>query len=181
MLRGERSGLRARLDEDVPILHEELHDDVPEHGRADSGPWLPTSPGRDWSPFSVREPQDGTARFSVVDLASGTLAGSAILAGLDAHNRHARLGMWLRPAYRGRGLGIDTLRLLCRYGFDIRGLHRLQLETLSDNRAMISTAQRVGFRHEGTLRESAWVDGRFQDEAVLGMHTGDRPPGHSSP
>jgi RimJ/RimL family protein N-acetyltransferase len=168
MLRGEKAGLRARQDEDVPVLHAELHDDVAEHGRADSGPWLPRAPGRDWSPFVVREPSETSVAFSVVDLASGELAGSAGLGAIDNHNRLAHLGMWLRPGHRGRGIGVDTLRLLCRYGFDGRGLNRLQLETLSDNHAMIAVAERAGFTREGTLRSAAWVNGRFGDEVVFG-------------
>ncbi len=34
---------------------------------------------------------------------------------------------------------------------------------------MIATATRAGFVREGTLRRSAWVDGTFADEAILGM------------
>jgi RimJ/RimL family protein N-acetyltransferase len=62
-----------------------------------------------------------------------------------------------------------VLRVLCRYGFGIRGLHRLQLETLADNNAMIAAARRAGFELEGTLRSSAWVDGAFADEVILGL------------
>jgi RimJ/RimL family protein N-acetyltransferase len=62
-----------------------------------------------------------------------------------------------------------VLHVLCRYGFGIRGLHRLQLETLADNTAMIAAARRAGFELEGTLRRSAWVDGEFADDVILGL------------
>jgi RimJ/RimL family protein N-acetyltransferase len=61
------------------------------------------------------------------------------------------------------------VRVLCRYGFAIRGLHRLQVETLADNAAMIGATRRTGFVLEGTLRRAAWVNGRFVDEVVLGL------------
>jgi RimJ/RimL family protein N-acetyltransferase len=67
------------------------------------------------------------------------------------------------------GLGTDVVRVLCRSGFAIRGLHRLQAETLADNVAMIQAASRAGFRREGTLRRSAWVNGDFADEVILGL------------
>ena len=35
--------------------------------------------------------------------------------------------------------------------------------------AMIATATRAGFVPEGTLRGSAWVDGAFADETILGL------------
>jgi RimJ/RimL family protein N-acetyltransferase len=112
---------------------------------------------------------DDVACFSVVELASGELAGEALVWGIDVHNRTAHLGISLRPGFRGRGLSTDTVRVLCRYGFAILGLHRLQIETLADNAAMIAAATRAGFVPEGTLRRAAWVNGAFADEAILGL------------
>jgi RimJ/RimL family protein N-acetyltransferase len=57
---------------------------------------------------------------------------------------------------------------LCEYGFKIRGLHRIQIETLADNAAMRATAARAGFTEEGVRRKAAWVNGAFLDGVVLG-------------
>ncbi|GIH14597.1 GNAT family N-acetyltransferase [Rugosimonospora africana] len=165
MLHGERVLLRARYDSDIPILHAELHDDVATRMRADNRPWRPVPPS---SPSLRAEPGADTAEFSVVELDSDELAGDALVWGIDTHNRSAHLGISLRPAFRGRGLGTDVVRALCAYGFHVRGLHRLQVETLADNLAMITAATRAGFTHEGTLRRSAWVGGDFADEVILG-------------
>jgi RimJ/RimL family protein N-acetyltransferase len=168
MLRGGKVGLRARHDSDIPVLHAELYDDVATRVRADSRPWYPIPPGSDF-PYGVTGPDDHAAHFSVVELANGELAGESLLWNIDPHIRTAHVGISLLPAFRGRGLGIDTIRLLCHYGFAIRGLHRLQAETLADNDAMIQTAGRAGFARVGTLRRSAWVDGDFSDEVILGL------------
>ena len=168
MLSGEVTGLRARHDSDIPVLHANLYDDVETRVRADSRPWYPIPPGAA-SPYQVTGIDDRTACFSVVVLADGELAGEALLWGIDVHNRTAHIGISLLPAFRGRGLGTDVVRVLCRYGFAIRGLHRLQAETLADNVAMITAAGRAGFRREGTLRRSAWVNGAFADEVILGL------------
>jgi RimJ/RimL family protein N-acetyltransferase len=169
MLRGERAGLRARQDSDVPVLQAELYDDLATRMRADSRPWRPVPPGSPASPYVVTGTADDAAVFSVVRLAADELAGEALLWGIDLHNRTAHVGISLRPAFRGHGLGIDAVRLLCYYGFAVRGLHRLQVETLADNAAMIAAATRAGFVPEGTLRGSAWVDGAFADETILGL------------
>jgi RimJ/RimL family protein N-acetyltransferase len=162
------TGLRARHDSDIPVLHAELYDDVATRARADSRPWqpIPLGPG---SPYVVTGPDHHAARFSVVELATGALAGEALLWNIDLHNRTAHIGISLLPAFRGRGLGTDAVRVMCRYGFAIRGLHRLQAETLADNDAMIQSASRAGFTREGTLRRSAWVNGEFADEVILGL------------
>lgn len=171
MLRGEHVGLRARLEGDVPVLHAELYDDVATRSRADSRAWRPVALGSLASPYAVTEPTDEAAMFSVVTLADNQLAGEALLWGVDTHNRAAHLGLSLRPVFRGQGFGLDAVRALCRYGFANLGLHRLQIETLTDNVAMVRVAEQAGFVAEGTLRGSAWVDGSFVDEVVLGLLT----------
>jgi RimJ/RimL family protein N-acetyltransferase len=65
--------------------------------------------------------------------------------------------------------------VLCRYGFAIRGLHRLQLETLTDNEAMIRVAQQAGFTREGVTRGADWVNGVFADSVIFGLLDSDRP------
>lgn len=169
MLRGEKVGLRARQETDVRVLHAELYDDVATRSRADSRPWRPIAPVSAASPYAVADPTDDAALFSVVDLADDDLAGEALLWGIDQHNRAAHIGISLRPAFRGRGLAADVIRVLCDYGFQVRGLHRLQIETLTENAPMVRAATNVGFANEGALRHSAWVDGRFADQVVLGL------------
>jgi RimJ/RimL family protein N-acetyltransferase len=169
MLRGELTGLRARHEDDIAVLESELHDDVETRVRADSRPWRPLPPGSAESPYRPKPDATDRACFSVVELASGELAGEGLLWGIDQHNRMAHVGLSLRPAFRGRGLGADAVRVLCRYGFAILGLHRLQAETLADNGAMLAAATGAGFAAEGTLRRSAWVNGEFADEVILGI------------
>jgi RimJ/RimL family protein N-acetyltransferase len=169
MLRGERVGLRARHEADIQILNDELYEDVAGSARSDRRPWRPISPGSDAARFRITEPDDSYASFSILDLDGDTLAGSCVLWHIDSHNRSAHIGLALRPAFRGRGLGTDTVRVLCQYGFVVLGLHRLQVDTLADNDAMIKSAEHVGFTREGVNRDAAWVNGEFMDEVVLGM------------
>ncbi len=168
MLRGTRVGLRARHSDDVETLHNALHADPSTRVRTDPRPWQPLGLGQ--SPFTPKDPKDELAVFSVVELTpEQPLAGAAVLWGIDQHNGFAHLGLSLLPDFRGRGLSTDLVRTLCRYGFVFRHLHRLQIETLADNVAMIRAATGAGFVHEGTLRSTAWVEGRYLDEVVYGL------------
>jgi RimJ/RimL family protein N-acetyltransferase len=171
MLRGELTLLRARSVEDARSLHAGLYEDVDGFVRADTRPWVPVSfgPGSPHWPGETAPSASDAAVFAVTELASGALAGEALLWGIDVHNRSAHVGISLLPSCRGRGLGADTVRVLCRYGFAIRGMHRVQLETLSDNHAMIAVAEKLGFTREGTFRGSSWVNGAWADDVVFGL------------
>ena len=117
----------------------------------------------------VDDTKVGSVPFSVIELAGGTLIGTATLWGIDTHNRSAHIGLGLLPSARGQGYGTDVVAVLCHYGFVVRGLQRLQIETLSDNEAMLRSAERNGFVREGVTRSSAWVMGEFLDEILLGL------------
>lgn len=176
MLRGGKVGLRARHDEDIPILRTELYDDVANASRAEGGPWRPMTPGAKDPRLVVDDTDEGRVLFSVVELAGDTLVGTAALWGIDTHNRGAHIGLGLLPAARGKGYGTDAVAALCHYGFVVRGLHRLQIETLADNTPMLRSAERNGFVREGVLRSAAWVMGEFLDEVLLGQLARDWKP-----
>ena len=170
MLSGELVALRAPADADMAILHRELYEDLSIYTRTFGRPWIPLPEGSSQSPYSMpTADSDGTSTvFSVVTIADAALVGDALLWGIDTHNRVANIGISLLPAFHGRGLGTDVLRVLCHYAFVVRGLHRLQLDTLAGNIAMRRAAERAGFSFEGTRRQAGWVLGEFLDEVVYG-------------
>jgi RimJ/RimL family protein N-acetyltransferase len=176
MLKHSKVGLRARHEDDIPVLEAELHGDVVNASRAQGRPWRPITPGSKESQFVVDDKEQGHVPFSVVELDGGTLVGAATLWSIDNHSRSAHLGLGLLPSARGKGYGTDVVAALCHYGFVVRGLHRLQIETLSDNPAMLRSAERNGFVREGVLRSSAWVMGEFLDEVLLGLLVRDWKP-----
>lgn len=168
MLTGDKIGLRARHEDDIPVLLEELGDPLTT-ARAAGIPWRPYTPGSKEAPFNVDDTKEGVVHFSVVDLEDGALAGVANLWGIDKHHRTAHLGLGLRPSVRGKGFATDVVAVLCHYGFVVHGLRRLQIETLADNAPMLRAAERNGFTREGVLRDSEWVMGEFLDQVILGL------------
>jgi RimJ/RimL family protein N-acetyltransferase len=169
MLTGASVILRARHEDDIPILRTELYDDVVNASRAEGGPWRPLTPETKDARLYPDEKNEKVVAFSVVERSAGTLIGAATVWGIDSHNRFAHLGLGLLPAARGKGYGTDVVAVLTYYGFVVRGLRRLQIETLADNHAMLAAAERNGFVREGVLRSSAWVMGEFVDEVILGL------------
>jgi RimJ/RimL family protein N-acetyltransferase len=181
MLRGKQICLRARLRSDVEVLHEPLQVDPELWMLTDNDPWVPESLDVSLTKFDKRQAEEQTRHVGftvetlvdVGDLPAGRVVGDACLWGIDLHARSAHVGLTLIGPARGHGFGRETVDLLVDYGFRIRGLHRLQCETHSDNAAMLGAAEAAGFRREGTLRQAGWRSGRFVDEVVLGLLAGE--------
>lgn len=172
MLKGRLVGLREYRREDVTTLFPPELD--PEYiSLTEIQPYRPRSLAAHLAEYDRRTgEQDGrTVPFAIqrLDDETGTAIGRVGLWSIDLHQRTAHIGISLLPSAQGHGYGRDAIEVICRYGFEIRGLERLSLETLSVNAAMRATAQACGFLEEGRLRSAAWHLGSRVDEVVYGL------------
>jgi len=100
----------------------------------------------------------------------GRVIGSARLHQVDEAGRHARFGIGILDAtLLGQGLGTEVTELVVDHGFDRVGLHRIDLLVLAGNTRAIACYRRCGFVLEGRLRQTACVDGVWQDDLVMGL------------
>jgi len=73
------------------------------------------------------------------------------------------------PKLAGRGYVTEACRMLVDYLFKVHQFHRLELLTAPENVASIRVAQKCGFSPEGTLRQSFFINGRYQDVQVFSL------------
>lgn len=115
-----------------------------------------------------------SAVFAVETLADRTLIGAVTLRDAQPETGLAELDIYLGDErYRGRGYGSDTMRTICRYGFDAMRLHSIRLWVVDDNEAAIHTYQRVGFRTDGRAREAFRRDGVWHDMILMSLLEGE--------
>ncbi|MEL6706387.1 MAG: GNAT family N-acetyltransferase [Myxococcota bacterium] len=76
-----------------------------------------------------------------------------------AHGR-ASIGCDLLPAYWDRGLMSEALREYLPFVFREHGLSRLQGLAMPNNGASVRLLEKLGFRHEGVLRNYERWDGK---------------------
>lgn len=174
-LTGELVTLRTIEREDIETLHafDAAYDTWPELNYT---PFAPKSLHEVVAAFegedeSAYRGHDGFSPFAVV--VDEEVAGMCCFWGIDLHNRRAHLGIGIGEDFRGRGIGTDATRVMLRYGFVDRGLHRVQLEVLATNTAAIRAYEKAGFREDGRMRESAWVRGAFVDEIYMSVLSTD--------
>ncbi len=72
-------------------------------------------------------------------------------------------------AYWGHGYGTDATRSLMTYAFSQLNLHRITLFVHAFNSRAIRAYEKVGFKNEGCMRQSQYMDGGYSDVLVMGL------------
>jgi ribosomal-protein-serine acetyltransferase len=88
---------------------------------------------------------------------------------IDGPARSAEVGYWLDAGFEGRGLVTRAVTAVLEHAFGPLGLHRVELQTTTDNKRSRSVAQRLGFTQEGVLREAAAFPDERRDDVVYGL------------
>jgi RimJ/RimL family protein N-acetyltransferase len=99
----------------------------------------------------------------------GRLVGGVLFRTFDAAQGTAEVGCWLEPAAVGRGLVTRGVRVLLRWAFDERGIHRVEWRASSANTPSIDVARRLGMRRDGVLRGNNFYRGARQDLEVWSL------------
>lgn len=99
----------------------------------------------------------------------GRVLGTCTLFHLDPGNRRAEVGYGLASAYWKQGYMREALAALIGFAFGTLKLRRLEADVDPRNESSLRTLGKLGFRHEGLLRERWNVGGEIQDTAFLGL------------
>lgn len=88
----------------------------------------------------------------------------------------AKLGYAIRADEWGNGYATDAARTLVRFGFEQLGLHRITAAIGPDNLGSIAVIERLGFEHEGRLRDHVFTNGAWRDSLLYASVTpADQP------
>ncbi len=63
----------------------------------------------------------------------------------------------------------EALYVVLDHGFNAMGLNRIEANPLSINIASQNVLTRLGFKHEGTLRQRHFLEGQWYDEMWFGL------------
>jgi len=86
--------------------------------------------------------------------------------GLNVSWNNQATWVWLgigEPDYRGKGYGSDAMRLLVNYSFRELGLYRVGLGVFGYNTRAMHVYEKLGFVHEGAMRQSLYREGEHHD------------------
>ncbi|NLM44546.1 MAG: GNAT family N-acetyltransferase [Clostridiales bacterium] len=75
--------------------------------------------------------------------------------------------------YWGKSYGEDAIKTLLRYAFYELDIFRVSLKLYEYNERASRCYLKCGFKYEGRTRKSAFIDGKFYDEIIMGALKSD--------
>lgn len=168
-LLGQRISLRWMEDRDATALFE-LYSDPEVMRYWSHAPWTAMAQARTAIDEARADYATGASLHCAVEHRStGRLIGSCALYARVAQNRCASLGYLLSRSHWGQGYLSEAMHLLLDHGFGELDLNRVEAEVNCCNAASSRALEKLGFQHEGCLRERWIVDGRACDTQAYGL------------
>jgi [ribosomal protein S5]-alanine N-acetyltransferase len=101
--------------------------------------------------------------FAPADAPKDEWIGEVLLKLIDRVHSQAELGFWIDEASSGRGYVTEAAGEALRYAFGPLALNRVNAHSMVRNAASAMVLARLGFRHEGCLRQSVRKWSVFED------------------
>ena len=170
LLQGKMVYLRGLERSDLKLLHEMQNDEeVMEWARFRPDHMVSMEELEKEYGEELRGNSPTRRTFAIVQKKTGGVVGWAIIRWWRPFSTSAEVGLALVKESRGKGLGAEVTRLLTELAFDQYNMHKVELFTRADNKAMIGSAEKSGYRLEGRIRETLYFNGRFQDGVMMGV------------
>jgi len=87
--------------------------------------------------------------------------GAGGLNDLSKEHKKAEIGLWLLPNFWGKGIMREVMPLICNYGFERLGIHRIEGFVDSENTNCKKAMAKLDFQHEGLMKDCEIKNGKF--------------------
>lgn len=108
-------------------------------------------------------------KYTLAIIAENSFAGVVSVRTESSTHRQGSIGCGLVYEHWSNGYALEAMQAALKIGFDTLNLHRIYAETISENKAAITLAQRLGMQIEGELRESQYFKGKWRGTTILGI------------
>jgi ribosomal-protein-serine acetyltransferase len=88
---------------------------------------------------------------------------------IDSDNQIGYIGYWLAASYQGKGIMTKSCQMTIDYAFDTLNLNRLVITCATKNQRSRAIPLRLGFTHEGIIRDAEWLYDRFVDHDIYSL------------
>lgn len=171
-----------KIDDDLELVLLQEHHAVPlfnlvDGNREHLGEWLGWVKDTQSVEDTLKYIKFGKEKFSQnIGFELGVVLDGEIAGVLGAHfiewkHRRSSLGYWLGAEYTGKGAMTRAVAAVLDYLYAELKLNYVEIHAAPENIKSRAIPERLGFKHEGTLRDYEWVRDHFVDHMHFGLRS----------
>ncbi|NUU79771.1 GNAT family N-acetyltransferase [Paenibacillus xylanilyticus] len=111
---------------------------------------------------------NGRIMFTIENL-DGDSVGGINLNSIDERNGTFSIGIVIDKEYRGMGYGTSAMKILLKYAFLERRLHKFNDYVLEGNEGSAKMMRKLGCVQEGVRRQVVYINGKHLDFILFGL------------
>lgn len=170
MIQGENVRFRGVEREDLALFVEWLADPEVRRGLSMHLP-MTMALEENWFEAMIKRPMDEqTLAIEALIDRKWQLVGSCGFHNLEWRVSQAEVGILIgAKQHWNKGIGTAAMSLLVQHAFETLNLNRVYLRVFESNPAAIRSYEKVGFIHEGRMRQADYQDGKQIDVLYMGL------------
>lgn len=128
---------------------------------------------KDWLNKDIASGQKNSGFFVISIKESQVVIG---VIGLEVHHEHenAELGYWIGKDYWNNGYCTEAAKAMLEHGFKTLQLNRIWTFYIEGNEASGKVLEKIGMKHEGTLKKHIKKNGVFKNLEYYGKNRKSR-------
>ncbi|MDD9148291.1 MULTISPECIES: GNAT family N-acetyltransferase [unclassified Sporolactobacillus] len=107
--------------------------------------------------------------FQAGILYRGELCGMIGFHPYDLQNRRTSIGYWLSGDRQGKGIMTRCCRAVIDDAFETTAVNRIEIGAATQNAKSRAIPERLGFAHEGTIRDAEWIYDHFVNHEIYSL------------
>lgn len=100
---------------------------------------------------------------------NGQLVGIIGYNRLNHANQIGTIGYWLAQHVEGKGVMTKAVLAMVAYGFKHLNLNKVEIHAAVKNNKSRRIPEKLGFKYEGTIRDSEWLYDHYVDTVIYGL------------
>lgn len=169
-IKGSKTKLRVASENDIPYLVEWYND---KELNKLAG-WTNSKISADKLRYSYSKSFGSDPMNLVIDNDVGKVIGTIQLYDFSDVDKSCKLGIRIGDKTQwGKSYGADSINAIAKYAFSTMDINRISLQVYEFNERATNCYIKCGFKYEGKTRKSAYIDGEFYDEILMGLLKSD--------
>ena len=100
--------------------------------------------------------------WAVVIKEEDKMIGTCGFTKFDYTHNLGEIGYVINPEYRGRGIALEAVREVMRFGFEVLKLNRIEARFMEHNAASLRVMEKAGMTFEGFHRKAMRIKGKYE-------------------